>query len=108
MKDADKLFEMLLESNGDNLSQIFKPLHKKETSVEDNQAQKGRIPRPKTWLRLYAVHYDGKYILTGDTIKLTQNMNTRPHLQNELHKLNSLIDKLDIDSNSNSIGYLEI
>jgi len=75
--------------------------------VTDNQAQKGRIDRPYTWLRLYAVHYDGKYIVTGGAVKLTKDMK-RPHLKAELYKLELLRKKLKIDSDSNTLGYLEL
>lgn len=107
ISDADDLFSTLLESNGDNLSDFFKPLDNRETEVTDNQAQKGRIERPRTWLRLYAVHYDGKYIITGGAVKLTDGMN-RPHLQEEIYKLELLMKKLKLDTNTGTLGYLDL
>lgn len=108
MIDADELFETLYDYNGDNLSKIFKPLHHiKEPEVKDNQAQKGRIDRPRSWLRLYAVHYDGKYIITGGAIKLTDHMK-RPHLQQEIYKLELLRKKLKLDIDSGTLGYLDL
>jgi hypothetical protein len=105
--DADNLFETLYEENGINLSSFFRPLDNREEEVRDNQKQKGRIKRPRTWLRLYAVHFNGKYIITGGAIKLTKGMN-RSHLKDELFKLDVLRRKLNVDTNSNSIGYLEL
>lgn len=106
ISDAYDLFLTLHENNGDNLSDFFKPLyHKKEPDVKDNQAQKGRVERPRTWLRLYAVHYDGKYIITGGAVKLTDDM-TRPYLKKEIYKLELLRKKLKLDINTDTLGYL--
>lgn len=107
ISDADVLFETLYNYNGDNLSEIFKPLDNREKEVFDYQVQKGRIERPRTWLRIYAVLYDGKYIITGGAIKLTNKMN-RPHLQEEIYKLNLLSNKLQLDSQSGTLGYLDL
>lgn len=106
--DADDLFEILYNHNGDNLSEIFKPLHhKSEPDLSNNQAQKGRIERSRTWLRLYAVHYEGKYIITGGAIKLTNGMD-RPHLKKEIYKLEILRKKLNLDIETNTLGYLDL
>lgn len=107
ISDADDLFSILHENNGDNLSDLFKPLDNRETVVTSNQSQKGRIERPKTWLRLYAVHYDGKYIITGGAVKLTDGMN-RPHLKKEIYKLELLRKKLKLDINRGTLGYLDL
>ncbi|MEQ9102157.1 MAG: hypothetical protein RIF36_17080 [Imperialibacter sp.] len=108
MKDANELFENLLDYGGTNLSELFRPLFGREGEIKDNQPQKTRVERPKTWLRIYAVHYDGKYIITGGAIKLTQTMNTRPHLKTELYKLELLRKKLESDISDDSLGYLEL
>jgi hypothetical protein len=106
--DADELFETLLDYDGSNLKDLFRPLDNRETEVKDNQPQKGRLERPKTWLRVYAVHYAGKYIITGGAIKLTDTMNTRPHLKEELYKLELLRKTLESDISDDSLGYLEL
>jgi hypothetical protein len=108
IRDADNLFETLLNHNGNNLSDIFKPLDNRETETTNNQAQKGRIDRPRTWLRLYAVHFEGRYIITGGAIKLTAKMDNRPHLKDELYKLKLLSNKLNLDIESRTLGYLDI
>ncbi len=107
ISDADYLFTTLHENNGDNLSDFFKPLDNRQKEVKDNQSQKGRIERPRTWLRIYAVHYDGKYIITGGAIKLTDGMN-RPHLKEEIYKLELLRKKLKLDINQSTLGYLDL
>ncbi|WP_421889767.1 hypothetical protein [Marinoscillum sp.] len=107
INDADDLFLTLYKNNGDNLSDFFKPLDNRERVVTDNQSQKGRIKRPRTWLRLYAVHYDGKYIITGGAVKLTTGMN-RPHLQKEIYKLELLRKRLKLDINTGTLGYLDL
>ncbi|MBV6641471.1 MAG: hypothetical protein KI791_12160 [Cyclobacteriaceae bacterium] len=108
ISDADDLFLALYESNGENLSKLFKPLHgKKEPDIRNNQAQKGRIQRRRTWLRIYAVHFDGKYIITGGAVKLTNDMR-RPHLRHEIYKLELLRSKIKLDINSNNFGYLDL
>ena len=108
IEDADQLFKTLYESDGENLATFFRPLHnKEEPDLRDNQQQKGRIERPRTWLRIYAVHYDSKYIVTGGAIKLTQKMN-RAHLKEQLSKLDLLTKKLELDIKNGTLGYLEL
>jgi len=58
--------------------------------------------RKKTWLRIYALKFgDDKYIITGGTIKLTDNMSERDHTMEELRKLEEcrrfIIDEKIVD-----------
>ncbi|NLA49809.1 MAG: hypothetical protein GX876_10155 [Bacteroidales bacterium] len=42
----------------------------------------------KTWLRIYALKFgEDKYLITGGTIKLTDNISEREHTRKELRKL---------------------
>lgn len=92
--EANGFEELLLsyESNGANVLNLFKPLNNYEYRIVDHQKLKGRYRRG--WLRIYAIRLtDGSLIITGGAIKLTRLMN-RPHLEQELNKLNRVKDFL--------------
>jgi hypothetical protein len=90
-KEANELEKILLEySNneaGKKLDDLFKPLDNSPVLFE-YQETKAYGSENKSWLRLYAIRItSNKYVITGGAIKLTENMNTRPHLKAELIKL---------------------
>jgi hypothetical protein len=96
IEDARKLrqFVFLLAQKGKNdlkesLQTHFKPLNK---NCYDYQkpllSSKAYGLRNKSWLRLYALRIDANvFVICGGAIKLTENMNFRNHLLNELEKM---------------------
>jgi hypothetical protein len=67
---------------------LFKPLIKTQSIIPFLEKKKAYGLRNKTWLRIYALKFGtDKYIITGGTIKLTDNMSEREHTMNELRKL---------------------
>ncbi len=96
-REALKLRELLikLSTKPQNerislFSRLFHPLvyHETELSYLNKKKVYGR--RKKTWLRLYAIKVgNDMYIITGGTIKLTDQMEDRPHTLRELRKLES-------------------
>jgi hypothetical protein len=82
---------LALSESGDEagLEEMFKPLHNAELGLPTYMGQKFKAKGPEStsWLRIYALRYGNLYLITGSAIKLTSDMNTRPHLQSELHKL---------------------
>ncbi len=96
LEDATELFDQLetyaqsgFESNEQNLSDFFKPLHKNETNLPPYQASKAYGVQIKdSWLRLYAIRLDVNcYIITGGGIKLVDAMQDVPYLEQELQYL---------------------
>ena len=63
------------------------------------------------WLRIYAIRLnDGKYIITGGAIKLTEKMQDRPHTAFELKKIEIVRDflkSLGVFDDEGFIEYLE-
>jgi hypothetical protein len=106
--EADRLFEELLELDGTNLSQLFRPLHNLDFRNQDFQEQKAKGKGRQSWLRLYAVHNDGKYYITGGAIKLTRTMQERPHTDLELRKLRRVKDTLKLNEADDRFVYLDI
>lgn len=83
------------------LQYLFKPLNNYEYAISVHQKSKARVRGG--WLRLYAIRLAKNcYVVTGGTIKLTQNMN-RPHLLEQLKKL----DKAKNFLQENYIDYPE-
>jgi hypothetical protein len=122
LEEAKKLETLLVEiaekGKSDTLNclqSLFKPLNKSENTkfpIPDFQKSKTYGSNHKSWLRVYAIRIDSNvYIITGGTIKLTQTMNEREHLKDELNKLNLvkqfLIDN-DIIDNDSIIDFMEI
>ena len=96
IEDADKLQAVFLDFEGEpeDLEKLFKPLDNAVTSPKEMEKMKARgekVNRHDSWLRIYAIRLtDGKYIITGGSIKLTLEMKDREHTQNELIKLDKV------------------
>ena len=101
---ADKLFLELMESKGDNLDNLFKPLYGSDYEIRDFQAQKAG----HSWLRIYAVHFYDMYVITGGTIKLTRTMQERAHTFYELEKLEKMSVALKLNEMEDKFVYLDI
>ena len=59
-------------------------------------------------LRLYAVRFHEWYVITGGTIKLTDQMANRPHLKTERRKLEFVKRFLQEDGTEGSFVYLDV
>lgn len=74
-----------------NLDEIFRPLENSRTSEMLLGKEKARLrntPRHASWLRIYAIKLEpGIYVITGDAIKLTRNMQEREHTLVELARM---------------------
>ena len=67
-----------------DLQAIFRPLHNNEYQLKPLSKEKSK----NDWLRIYAIRIsENTYVISGGAIKLTLEMNTRPHLAVELKKL---------------------
>lgn len=89
-EEAEEIYDRLLEFAGnDKLDELFKPLDNRELdeSRYEFQKLKSRSGRRKGVLRLYAVKFRDWFVITGTAIKVTDQMNSRSHLKNELNKL---------------------
>lgn len=73
------------------INKLFKPLDERLAHDLRSKAY-GLVD--KSWLRLYAIKYDGLIIITGGTIKLTKTMQERAHTLAELDKLRRVKDFL--------------
>jgi len=62
----------------------------------------------KSMLRLYAVKFRDWYIISRGAIKLTDQMDSRPHLKTELHKLTLVKRFLQEDEDAGSFVYFDI
>ncbi len=105
MHEATLMEQQLFDyCEGAVLQEIFKPLFNHEYILSPLQLSKACIlvrmfHRPK--IRIYAIRLaSNAFIMTGGAIKLTATMNDRPHLMEELSKLNrvkSWLQQNDID-----------
>jgi hypothetical protein len=89
-EEAEEIYDRLLEFvKNDKLDELFKPLDNRELDEGRYEFQKlkSKGVRRKSVLRLYAVKFRDWYVITGAAIKVTDQMNTRPHLKTELNKL---------------------
>jgi len=76
------------------LQTLFRPLNDMDSGLHPLQRSKGRL-KGKSWLRIYAVRIDKNlYVVTGGAIKLTKTMEERDHTNEELNKLNHVVDYL--------------
>jgi hypothetical protein len=111
-EEADEIYDRLVEfSENDKLDDLFKPLDNRELSQElyEFQKLKAKGERRKSMLRVYAVKFRDWYVITGAAIKLTDQMNNRPHLKLELNKLEITRKHLQEGSNpEGSFVYLDI
>lgn len=92
IEDNERLESVFLECKcGADLEGKFRPLDNNVTVPKEKEKMKTRGDRANhhdSWLRIYAIRLcDGKYIVTGGAIKLTEKMEEREHTQNELDKL---------------------
>lgn len=85
--DFRRKFYQLIEKQQNSelkLQAIFRPLHNSDYQLKELLREKSKVD----WLRIYAIRIsENTYVVSGGSIKLTQTMNTRPHLQLELKKL---------------------
>jgi hypothetical protein len=73
---------------------VFTPLSKNDSSI-GHLKTKAYGGNRKSWLRVYAVEIASNlYVVSGGAIKLTQTMNNREHLKEELKKLKLTIEYL--------------
>lgn len=110
IEDADALFETLFklaqDDTGKHLSEFFKPLHNKEAGTAyELQQLKAYGTLSNSFLRIYAIRYGNSYVITGGTIKLTDQMKDRNHTKEELYKLDLVRDYL---KEGGEFVYLEI
>ncbi|GAA5030516.1 hypothetical protein GCM10011506_19830 [Marivirga lumbricoides] len=94
--EAKALFQQLKNCNDTELEELFKPLHNEETSSPFYELQKLKSygPNYKSYLRIYAIKYDDAFVISGGAIKLTEVMKGRPHLEDELFKMDLAIKYL--------------
>lgn len=96
--DFEKIILDLAKRNtlnvyGNSLNQIFVPLSK--TFYEPlKTALKSYGTGRNSWLRIYAIHIQDVYIITGGAIKLTQAMQDRPHTQKQLDTMKFVVSEL--------------
>lgn len=89
-EEAEEIYDHLIEfSENEKLNELFKPLDNRELPQKPYELQKlkARSGKRKGMLRLYAVKFRDWYVITGGAIKLTDQMDNRPHLKRELNKL---------------------
>jgi hypothetical protein len=111
MDEAEEIYDRLIEfSEKDILNELFKPLDNREDyhSPYEFQKLKAKGEKRKSVLRLYAVKYSNWYVITGSAIKLTNQMNERPHLKAELQKLELVKRHLQEGSSEGSFVYLDL
>lgn len=110
-EDAKKLEKKLREiaekgktNNDETLSTFFQPLSKgKYGEFEKDKAK-------QSWLRIYAIRIDvNEFVVSGGAIKLTKTMNERPHLLDELKKLDITLKSLqDGEDEEDDLDFLEL
>lgn len=94
-KRFDKRMLDLATVNPNKLNVFFTNLENKEYRTIELQRQKAK----QSWLRLYALKItqedeEDRYVITGGMIKLTQNMEDKPHGEIERNKINKCRDYL--------------
>ncbi|WP_321332027.1 hypothetical protein [uncultured Bacteroides sp.] len=71
-----------------DLEELFKPLNNASSGLVELSMSKAYGVKYPSWLRIYAIKIETNvYIVTGGAIKLTETMNERTHLKEELRKL---------------------
>jgi len=105
--DLDREFLKLSEGKNEvGLDALFRPLYHVYKTARQQQQMKVYGTRRKSWLRLYALKYGDCYLITGGSIKLTQTMNTRRHLESELYKLGYAAH--EVDAQGGVEGYIDL
>ncbi len=100
-EDAELLKEALLQRKDEgklidqnDFEALFKPLSTNEYTFKFHKRHKAYGPMSNSWLRIYAIKIEDNFIITGGAIKLTKTMQERPHTQEQLSKLNRVINEL--------------
>lgn len=107
IQDARKLERKLIrvaesgkKSRYDTLSSFFKPLFDSTTKIEQFEKNKAKGLQSPSWLRIYAIRIEPNlFVVSGGGIKLTQTMNERGHLLQELQKLEIVKNYLQDEEN---------
>jgi hypothetical protein len=111
LTEAEMIYDSLLEfSEHDKLDELFKPLDNREAGQPRYEFQKAKAKAGlrKTMLRVYAVKFRDWFVITGSAIKLTDQMEGRPHLRNELKKMEMVRKLLQEGRSEGSFVYLDI
>lgn len=91
------------------LRQLFRSLYKDRERYTFLDMKKAYGPRTKSWLRVYALKAgDDMYVITGGTIKLTDNMGERSHTQAELNKMEACRQYLVDEGVADDEGLMEL
>ncbi len=96
--DLDLIDDILLEGTAD-LDEYFRDLSQNHKDPY-LQRSKGKLShlsevRHSSWVRFYAIRIEsGIYVLTGGTIKLTEQMQDRKHTRLEVNRLEQCRDYL--------------
>lgn len=114
-KDAKLLEKKLTQvaltgktDKNETLSSLFKPLYKDPLKLEPYEKNKAYGLVTPSWLRVYAIRIDlNLFVVSGGTIKLTEDMNEREHLLLELKKL-EITQKYCKEEFDPDLGYFEI
>lgn len=104
------LLDLAEDVESSTLSDFFRPLENRELELEPYNLQKlkGRDGERKSYLRIYAIRYKDKIVVTGGAIKLTDRMEERPHTNDELKKLEFVKAFLDVNDPDVSFGYIDV
>lgn len=112
--EAEAIFDHLVNAADHDgievLDTLFRPLDNRELGKRgyEFQAVKAKAEMRNSFLRLYAVRYHDCFVITGGTIKVTQGMDTRPHLKQELRKLELTRKFLQQDEAEAMFVYLDV
>lgn len=96
--DLDLIDDLLLDGTTD-LDTYFRDLSQnyKDPYLERSKGKLSHLPevRQNSWVRFYSIRLEsGIYVLTGGTIKLTENMAEREHTLREANRLEQCRDYL--------------
>ena len=99
----------LTKATPHQLNKFFSNLYNNEYKVSELPRQKAK----QKWLRLYALKISQEdkedlYVITGGMIKLTQNMEDRPHGQKERTRVNQCRDYLKTIGVHDNDSFFEI
>lgn len=111
LTEAETIYDLLVGfSEQDKLDELFKPLDNREVEQPPYEFQKlkAKGETRKGMLRLYAVKFRDWYVVTGSAIKLTDQMDGRTHLKNELKKLELVRKFLQEGNPEGSFVYLDV
>lgn len=111
LTEAEMIYDSLIEfSDHDKLEELFKPLDNRELEQPRYEFQKSKAKAGirKSMLRVYAVKFRDWFVITGSAIKLTDQMDGRPHLKKELKKLELVRKLLQEGKSEGSFVYLDV